>query len=282
MSGGSTQTSTSTTSTPEWMQKYQNGLVDTAWNQAQQPYTPYGGDYAAGMNGYQQQGIDALANRAASGSATMGAANNTLQGVMNNPGSSAVANPYANINNPYLDQSIANAQGDLVKSWNNVQLPAWQKAMAGGGSFGNTGVEQATQSAQDDLQKNLGRVATDARMGAYNTAAGLQDSQASRVMQALGMAPTMANQDYTDINNLISAGTQLQGQNQAQIDAAKQQYLDQQNYPRNNLQWMGNMLGLGGNGNSSTTQTQPGASTASQVTGGALTGAALYQMLFGG
>jgi hypothetical protein len=258
-------TSTSNIGLPDWLQPQAAGYINRAQAVADTPYQAYGGQRVAGMTDWQQQGLQAQAQRGMSGSPTMNAANNTLTNTINGG--------YLN-GNPYLDQQVGNAQNDLVKSWNNVQKPAWDTAMQRSGSFGNSGVMQANASGQDTLQQNLGRISTDMRGAAYNQERGYQNS-------ALGLAPSYAQNDYNDINALQSAGKAYQTQNQAQLDSGYQQYMDAQNYPQKQLDTFGNALGKLNWGTQSSS-TQPGASTGAQVAGGAVTGAALYNLLFGG
>jgi hypothetical protein len=256
-------TSTTNVGLPSWLQPQAAGYINRAQAVADTPYQAYTGQRVAGMTDWQQQGLQAQAQRGMSGSATMNAANNTLTNTLNGGFLNA---------NPYLDQAVSNAQGDLTKSWNNVQKPAWEKAMQGSGSFGNSGVMQANASGQDTLQQNLGRISTDMRGAAYNQERGYMNS-------ALGLAPSYAQNDYNDINAVQSAGAAYQKQNQAELDNGYQQYLDARNYPQQQLDNFGNALGRVNFGQQSS-QTQPGPSTGAQVAGGAVTGAALYNLLF--
>jgi hypothetical protein len=163
--------------------------------------------------------------------------------------------------------------------------------------------------AQSDTQRNMGNIASGMRMqdytqqqqlgenaanrnlqaGQFNATmgenyAGRQDSMYNqgqgRALSALGMAPQYAQQDYNDINQLQQAGAAYQGQNQKLLDNQYAQFLESRNYPREQLDIMGNALGRS-YGQTNTT-TQPGPSTGSQLVGGALTGAGLYNLLFGG
>jgi putative salt-induced outer membrane protein YdiY len=177
------------------------------------------------------------------------------------------------------------------------------------GSFGNSGIAQMNQMAQSDMQRNMGNIASGMRMqdytqqqqlgenavnrnlqaGQFNanlgeSMAGRQDSMYNqgqgRALSALGMAPTFAQQDYNDINQLQQAGAAYQGQNQKLLDNQYAQFLESRQYPMQQLDVMGNALGRS-YGQTNTT-TQPGPSTDSQLVGGALTGAGLYNLLFGG
>jgi hypothetical protein len=249
-----------TSNTPlPWAQPYYQDYLARSQEVANQPYQQSPGTYT-GPNPYLQQGWDLTANRALQGSPVMGAANDQLQKTINGGFLGA---------NPYLDQSISNAQGDLTKAWNQVSKPAWDTAMQRSGSYGNTGIAQANGYAADSLQQNLGRVASDMRGNAYNQERGY-------MQQALAMAPQFANQDYIDSNALLNVGQQAQtfqqaaqNQNQAWFDQAQQ-------YPQQQLGLLGNALGL--NQGSQQTQTQPDPSKTSQIVGGALTGAQLADM----
>lgn len=338
-------TTTTNAGLPDWLQPQAAGYINRAQSVADQPYQAYGGQRVAGFTDWQQQGLQAQAQRGMSGSPTMSAANQALPGMFNGGGTaaanpygqaqtmqggaqvSAQANPYAG-SNPYLQQSIDSATGDVTRAWNNVQKPQWDTAMSRSGSFGNSGVSQANQMAQSDMQRNLGSMASGMRMQDYTQQqqlgeaasnrnmqaqqfnsglgeaaanrftqnsqfnsgmgeqyAGRQDGMYNqgqgRALQALGLAPSFAQNDYNDIAQMQNAGGAYQKQNQAQLDSNYQQYTDAQNYPQKQLDVFGNALGRMNFGSQSSS-TQPGPSTGSQVAGGALTGAALYNLLFGG
>ena len=258
-------TSTTNTGLPSWMIPRAQGYLDRAQQVADSPYQAFTGQRTADFTPWQTQGLQAQAQRGMEGSPVMGAANQQLMNTINGGFVGS---------NPYLDGQIGQAQGDLVKSWNTVAKPQWDQAMSRSGSFGNSGVMAANANAQGQLQQNLGRISTDMRGAAYNTERGYQNA-------AMGMAPTFAQQDYNDINQLQQAGQAYQTQNQKALDNNYSQFLESRAYPQQQLDVFGNALGKL-NWGSQQTQTQPGASTGATLAGGALTGAALYNMLFGG
>lgn len=77
-------------------------------------------------------------------------------------------NPYLGQNNPYLQQNIDKAQGDLVRNFNLTTQPAYNSAMVKSGSFGNAGIQQMNENAQKNLQGSLGDVSNSMRMQDYN------------------------------------------------------------------------------------------------------------------
>ena len=259
-------TTTSTSAVPDWAQPFSLGYLQRAQQVSDTPYQAYQGQRVADFNPYQTQAYDLTARRAMQGSPTMSAGNQTLTNTINGG--------YLN-GNPYLQGQIDSAQGDLVRQWNNVAKPQWDTSMQQSGSFGNSGVAQAQAMAQEGLQRQLGNIDTTMRGNAYNTERGYQQ-------QALSLAPTYANQDYTDLTQLGNAGKAYQTQNQSNLDAGYQQYLDARNYPTQQLGTFGNALSQAIGNQGTQTTTQPGVSAGSQLAGGAVTGAALYNLLFGG
>lgn len=257
-------TTTQNSGFPLWAQDQASGWLKRAQQVADSPYQQYTGQRVASFAPWQDQAYQAQAQRAMSGSPVMNAANAQLTNTING----------GNLNgNPYIDSQINQAQGDLARNWNNVQAPAWSRSMQNSGSFGNSGVMQANQDAQNQLQQNMGKIGSDMRFQNYNTERGYQQ-------QALGMAPTFANQDYTDISQLQQAGAAYQGQNQKLLDNAYQQFTDSRDYNKQNVDWFGQQLGRINGGTQTTTS--PGTSTGAQIVGGLTAGAGLYNLLFGG
>src|ERR1700704_3526555 len=78
------------------------------------------------------------------------------------------ANPFlGNGGSPYLQNMIDQSSQDVVKNYNLTQQPAFNAAMVNSGSFGNEGVNQMNQQAQNMLQKNLGQLSTGMRQQDY-------------------------------------------------------------------------------------------------------------------
>ena len=243
---------------------YLQDYLSRAQNVANTPYTA-SPSTAPAPNDYLQQGWQAAANRATQGSPVMGAANTLATDTLNGQ--------YLN-SNPYLSSAIDSANSDLIRNYSKVNVPKWAQANAASGSYGNTGVAEAFSNDRQNLMSQIANTSATMRSNAYNTERGYQQQMA-------GLAPTLANQDYTDINALINAGTQAQGYQQAGADQNYKWWQEAQNYPAQRLAQYGNALGIGGQGQTST-QTTPDPSLGSQLLGGGLTGAAIYKIIFGG
>jgi hypothetical protein len=258
-------TYTTATTMPSWVQPFASGYLDRAQQVADMPYQQYTGSTVAGFNPFQNAAYQGIADRATAGNPVMNAASQQAQ--------QTIGGGYLN-GNPYLQSQIDQAQGDVVRNWNNVQKPAWDTAMSNSGSFGNAGLAQMAQQGQSDMQRNLGQISSNMRFQNY-------DQERGRQMQAMGMAPTFAASDYNDLNQLNMAGQQVQQQDQRYLDDSYRRFTESRNYPQQQLDVMRNALG-GVNFGSNTTQTAPGTSPLASLVGGALTGSQLWNALFGG
>ena len=74
--------------------------------------------------------------------------------------------PYA-VTNPYLDKSVADAQAQTTRSFNNTTQPAFTSSMVRSGSFGNSGLQQAQSDATRQYQDTLGKQANDMYSNQY-------------------------------------------------------------------------------------------------------------------
>jgi hypothetical protein len=223
------------------------------------------------------------------------ALNRSLQGQQFNAG---LGESYANRLmqgqqfNANLGENQANRAFQAQQFNSGLGESAASRALQAATTNAGLGEAQAGRSMQaQTYNSGLGESAANRSLQAATTNAGLGESYAgrndsawntaqSRALQGMGMAPTFANQDYTDLNAMLSAGQGLQTQNQRYLDDSYSRFLESRNYPQQQLDVMRQALG-GVNFGNTQTQTSPGTSTASSLLGGALTGASLYNMLFG-
>lgn len=260
MSGGS-DTTTSTSAAPPWVQDYSNNYLNKANDVSNTPYNQ-SPNTAIDPNAAQTTAWNAIQNRALSGSPVQGAANQTLQNTLQGG--------FLN-GNPYLDQMVNKAQGDLVRNYNNVTGPAIDAAGVRSGSFGNSGVASTALDSQNQLQQNMANI--DMQMRGQNYATERQNQQS-----ALGFAPQYAANDYQDANQLLQAGNQ-QGQfAQNQANQNLNWWQQAQQYPTQQLNNMGTALNNVMGTSKTQTTTTPGPSTGAQIGGyGALIGSLLQQ-----
>lgn len=238
--GGGGQTSSTTQSIAPELKPLATAYTNKAINLGNQGYQPYTGQRYAGPTGAEQAGLGLVADRALNGSQLTNTGTNTLNQMLQ-PGMS----------NPYLDQTVQRAQQNVLNQYNNVTKPQTESAMVNSGSFGNSGLQQLQQQQQVATGKELGDISSQIYGQNY------QDSQ-NRALQAAQIAPTYANAQYNDAQQLLNAGSYARGLQQQNNDFGYQQYQDQQNLPYKQLGAMSGVFGSNLGGTSQTTSSGSG------------------------
>jgi hypothetical protein len=161
-------------------------------------------------------------------------------------------NPTLGQNNPYLQETIDNANADVSRA----MLPAINAANRASGSFGNSGVaDYYGKSLTDAYSKN----ATGMRFADYTNQQQLNESDIARRMSAAMNAPTFVGNNLANAQNMFTLGTQ------AKTD------------PFNTLGKYGSLIGGSyGSATNSPIFTNPTAG----LLGGALAGSQVYNSLF--
>lgn len=297
----STSTSATGTAVPAWLQQYTAGLLSEGANVASQPYQQFQGPTVAGATGDQNaaygevrdlQGqyqspiaqATALANSSANPSGITGALGQlpTAQNYIN----SSVAPTAAQIN-PYVQNVIQQGQDQANKTWNNTVVPTINNQFTHSGQFGSSANQRAMSQAGQQLTQQVQDTSNAAYAGAYtnaqqaNLAAGQATGNLAQTQGGLGYEQgALGLQGASQLGSLASLGQNLgisgagaldtigleqQGQNQNNLNAAQQQFQNQQQYPYQQLGWLSQLL----NGQSTGI---PGGSTTNSTTTPSSTG----------
>lgn len=268
-SGGGQQTSTSTqkaqTGPPEFIEGHlQTGIRNLVDLYNANPSAPayYPNSTVAPFSSTTEQALKALEARGASGSPLTGAAQTQLTDTINGK----YLDPTTN---PQFKAALEASHQPYIDNFMGTVIPGITSAFEGSGRTGSPAHQMAVDRATTGLNRTISDA--DAKAGAdyFTTARGQQ-------LAASGMAPTLANQDYVDINQMGTAGQARDNQAQALIDADVARY----NYDQN-AQWdyinryMASLNGgyPGGTSTSSGTSTQQRPTdTFGSIFGGAMSG----------
>lgn len=138
------------------------------------------------------------------------------------------SNPYAG-SNPYLQQNIDSALGDVTRAYNMTVKPQQAQSAVRSGSFGNSGLAEMQAEQQRQLAQELGRVSSGMRMQDYAQQQQLAESAADRALQAQ-QASVQANLGYGNLDltrqqvgqqyDLARQGLDI---NRGQLDVSRQQ-----------------------------------------------------------
>lgn len=325
--GGST---TQTTELPGYAQGTAQQILQQGSALSQQQMPQYGGQLVAGLTGGQQSAINGINNLASQPNQTLNSANSAVQGIAgnaNNPYQTsnsyigqdvqASQNPYATMDNPYLDAQVNKAQTDLTNQYANGTAAQTMAQFRNAGAFGGSAQQQTQQQNQNQLANALTNVDAQLRGNAYagtqqaagqqaalNTSTGLANqsnnlnaTQAQNALNsqnyqnaqtnALGaasVAPALNQAGYYGYGQQLGAGQTQQQTEQNQLGGQYQQWYNQAYSPYQQLGVLQSALsGALGNGSQGvTTSTQSGGSNLAGLLGGGLGAAGGLLSMFGG
>jgi hypothetical protein len=275
---GSNTTTTNTTSSadPQAASLYRD-ILQRAQGVASTPYQAYTGDLTAGVNAQQTAGIGGI-NSAA------GYANPYIQQASSQAAASTAPITGATIQqyqNPYTQQVVDATTNQLRSDFGQQHAQLTGNQIAQGALGGN-----ATGVARGILSGQQGRTMASTTADLYNKSY-QQALQAAQQQQATGLQGANAQANYgisgqaaalQGAGAQIGAGTLQQQTQQAQLDAAYKQYMQQQAYPYQQTQWLGGIAtGVGSNlgGTSAGSTTGPAPNQTAQWIGAGLSAAAL-------
>ena len=259
---GSKNTQTQTQTRDPWAPAQGNlqfglGQARSLYDQRmQQQFFP--GQTYAGFSPESEQAMSGIAGRAQAGSPLVKGA----QGMLG----STVGGSYLSAGNPYFqgmaDRVTSNVLPSITAQW----------ARAGRG----TGNGDVVEAASRGLGDSIGQLA-------YQNYGQERGNQ----MQAAGMAPQLANQDYYDLQQLAGVGGQREAMAQKGINEAMQRYeFDQNRGARSLSELMGYTQPIAqmGGTSSGTTESRQSMSPIQGIAGLGMMGAGLYSngLGFGG
>lgn len=273
-----TNTGQTSTNVPNWLQEYAQGILSEGAALASQPYPGYQGPTVAGqtpystqaagtvsgLQGMYQPGITSAMNMATG--ASNPAAFTSALGMM--PNAQADVQSSMNVTpammNPYTQNVIQKAEDTATQYWQNQLQPSINNQFTAAGQPGSSadinaqeqGAKQITQNIQDTAQAALSGAFTNAQQAALaggsalgslaQTTGGLGYEQGQLGLGgagALGSLTQMGqNLGLQGASALDAAGQELQQNQQANLNAAYNQFLQQQQYPYQQIGWLSNLM----------------------------------------
>ena len=268
---GSSSTSSSGSSVslpPGYVRDAYKGIISSAQDVADTPYTAYGGQLTAGLTGAQQQAISGLGDAQSSyqpyydQAATYGTQSTTAV-----TPTEFNAENLSTYQNPYTQQVVDATLADLAKLFGTQQNQVTGNAVSAGAWGGDRAGIVKSNLANNQAQTaatTLAQLRSDAYNNAvsqFNTAnqaqMSAQQQNNANALNAASLYQNLGTGASTNAINLgqalLNAGTTEQTTNQAALDAAYQQFLNEQQYPFDALSWLtGIATGVGSNAGGTT------------------------------
>lgn len=276
-----TQTSnTSTTAPDSTAAGYYNNLLSSAQGVAATPYQSYTGELTAPVNAQQTAGIGGI-NAAANYAQPYIQQAAGLATAASTPLTQAQIQQYQS---PYTQDVINATQAQFNNQNQQQQQQLTGNAIAQGALGGNrVGVAQAQLAGQQQLAQApvLAGLANQGYQQGVQTALSQQQAQAQGAYSLGALGTAGQNAALTGAGAQVGAGTLQQSTQQAQDQAAYQQFLQQQAYPFQTTQWLAGIdtgVGsqLGGTSTSNGSTTGPAPSPFGQIAGLGLAAAGAF------
>jgi hypothetical protein len=265
----------STTSIPKWLSDYTQGVIARGNAVAGEGYQAYGGPRIADFSPTQQQGFDLTRQNVGSYQPGMDMAR-SFEEQAGNTSTLGAAQPYLDragrsfneardeYMNPYIDDVVKKAELDARRSYDEVFAPKIQNQFTAAGQYGSTAHMREAARAARELTEGLQTSSQQARAGAYDEAgklfgadatrqAGLGEtagqlsiadagikSQAGRDLSAL--AQQQHELGAADATAIGAVGQQERALDQANLDLAHKDFEEQRDYPREQVDWMSNLV----------------------------------------
>lgn len=293
-------TTKSGTTLPKYVEDASKDYLAQANATADNLAKPYAGDTVAGMNAGQMGAIGAIQGNAGSTNAAFNAAGGYAQNVAGYDPSQVGTQSFLNGDvsqymNPYIQNvenaALQNMQKGLSQNLNQIS----DAGIRSGAAFGSRqGVQEGAAAA--DMANNYATLSANLRNTGYNSAtdlirndmnmaynadvanqnAGLQGAAVN--LAGANSMGNLAGAGQTSFlqgqNAALAGGNQIQGQAQAELDADKNLYNANAQYPLDQLNILGSALGQTPYSTSSYT-TQPGNPLMSTL-GAGLLGSQIY------
>lgn len=271
--GGTTNSTVTQSNLPKYAQPYYQSLMDRGMAESQQPYEAYKGQRLAGMSDDTSAGLQATTDYANSGGQYLnqgiGLTQQTGLGALNNANTTFGAQQAQQYMSPYMDAVVGRAQSDAVK---NAMIEQQQRNLqsARAGSFGGSRAAVQNQMATNNLQSNLSDIYVKGQQSAFENAQSQFNADQGRNLQALDLARTSGGQlaqmqgqtDSTALQKaqaMLGVGQTREDYKQQQLDQSYQDFVNQRDSEKQNLQFLSSLLqGVPVSANSDVTSSQSG------------------------
>jgi hypothetical protein len=259
--------------------------IQVAQGVANAPHQPYTMPTVAPLSPLQEKAYSTIEANQGTWKPALDTAQAGVQGLA---GATSVGNIGA-----YMNPYTANVTDQIAKlgarNLSENLLPGVSDAFVRAGQFGGSRMGEFGARALRDVGESVLGQQAQALQAGYGQALGASAADLTRQQGALGQLAQLAGarqqMSTADVAALEAAGRGQQGQKQAELTAAQQQFQNEQLYPRQQLDWLSTQI-RGMAPITPTTQTQSGSSTGatysasplSQLATGLAAGAGLYNL----
>ena len=238
-------TQTQITELPDYARPYFENIMKRAEADSLNQYQPYGGERLAQSSDIADlvESRNMVRDVAGAGLPELDEAISGVRDIsQRGQFTGQVAQDYMN---PYMDQVVDRQKQAAIQDFNRMGAARAADAV-NAGAFGGSRQAVADYLAEEGLQQQLGDIDAAGREAAFRDARAGFDADRQMGITGLGQLATMGgSRRAADIQNaqlLEGIGRSQLGEKQAELDMGYQDYLTQQNFTKDQLGFLSNIL----------------------------------------
>ena len=233
---------TSAEQLPDYLKKAGANMVGAAQEVANENYIPYTDPRMAGFNQTQQNAMQQGIGMGGISSLQGQEAYDTAKGAASGP-TQAQIQSYMN---PYMTQ-VADVSAQKMRDESLMQKNTLAASAAQSGGLNSTRFAIQDAERQKNLTSGIGDLYAKAQAQAYQQGVGSAQFNQEQQLKGGGVMSQVAGQQQNmglaDVQNQLGIGQLGQGQNQQALDLAYGQFREEVQYPKEQLQFLGSILG---------------------------------------
>lgn len=254
---------------PEWYTQYAKDVLSKATAATSQPYSAYGAPRVAGFAPEQEQAFSGFKSSMGGYQPYLQSA---YQGLQRGTGSFTAPGVAQQYMNPYTQNVVAGIGSAAGRNLYENLLPQVNRTFVGGGTFGGSRSGEFTARAVRDANAAALSEQNKAMREGYESGMGQFNTEANRFVTASPYMASLGSQFQTqrnlDLAGLEQIGLQRQQLGQRSADLSYQDFLNQRDYPYEQVQRLASIGGQpSAQGTGSTSTTAPGPSKVGQIGG---------------
>ena len=227
---------------PEYLQKAGANMVGAAMDVAGEDYIPYTDPRLAGMTPEMQAAMNQGIGMGGISTLQGQQSYDTALGAAGGPSQAQIQNYM----NPYMTQ-VADVAAQKMKDESAIQQQKLAASAAQSGGLNSTRFAIQDAERQKNLTSGIGDLYAKAQADAYKQGvSGAQFAQEQQLKGA-GVMGTLAGQQqnlgFADVQNQLGIGQLTKDENQKALDLAYSNFQQEKMYPKEQLQFLGGILG---------------------------------------
>ena len=287
--GGDTTTTSTSGELPSYIKPYVTDMLTRAQGVANTPYQPYGNPRLTDFSDDTQTAFDMVRDQTGAGHPEMQTAFDSAGGIANHDFRATPSMRTQAYMNPYITNVLDVQKGRADRAFQEQQSARDASAVAAG-AFGGNRRFVTDSLAQRDFNEQMQNIDAQGLSAAFDRATGLFQSDEDRRMatadlqldagrQIGALSELQQDMGFKDAAQLSEVGSRIQQRDQANLDMGYQDFINQRDYPAEQLSLYSQLLsGTPITANSTTTTTEPAPSWLSQLAGGVTAGAGIWNL----